>query len=139
VHQPAEPGRSTQEVIDERGGRVIVDGGGRGKLLDPACVHHRDLVGDLEGLLPVVGDEDGGDAELVVEAPQPAAELLPYLGVEGPERLVQEEHARLDGESAGEGHSLALSARELARIAVAERLELHQPEQLAHAGTDLAL
>ncbi len=45
-----------------------------------------DLVGDLERLLLVVGHEDGGQADLVVELAQPAAELLADLGIERAER-----------------------------------------------------
>ena len=51
---------------------------------------------------------------LVVEAPQPGAQLLAHARVERAERLVEEEHLRLDRERAGEGHPLALAARELA-------------------------
>ena len=78
-------------------------------------VHDDDAVGDLEGLLLVVGDEDARDADLIVEASQPAPQLLPDLGVEGPEGLVEQEDPRLDGEGPGQGDTLALPSRELRR------------------------
>ena len=56
-----------------------------------------------------------GDVQLVVQAAQPAAQLLAHLGVERAERLVEQQHARLDGQRAGERDALALAAGELAR------------------------
>ena len=85
VHVAEEPG-------DERGRRVLVQLLGRAHLLDPPAVEHHDLVGDLEGLLLVVGDEQARDVDLVVEPAEPGAQLLADLGVEGAERLVEEQH-----------------------------------------------
>ena len=72
--------------------RVLVELAGAADLLDPAVVHHRDLVGDLHRLLLVVRDEDGRDVHLVVQAAQPVAQLRAHAGVERAERLVEEEH-----------------------------------------------
>ena len=55
---------------------------------------------------------------LVVDFAQPAAEVAAHLGVQGAERLVEQEHARLDGERSGEGDALPLAAGELRRIAL---------------------
>ena len=93
-------------------------------------VHHDDAVGDLERLFLVVGDEDAGDVQLVVQPAQPAAQLLAHLGVERAERLVEQQHLRLDRERARQRDALALAAGELGRIAVGEPVELHQLEQL---------
>ena len=65
------------------------------------------------------------------------AEVLADLGVERAERLVEQQHARLDGERAGEGHPLLLAAGELRRIAAAEAAELDDVEQLLDAPRDL--
>ena len=51
--------------------------------------------------------------DLVVQAAQPLAQLGAHLGVERAERLVEQQHARLDGERARERHPLALAAGEL--------------------------
>ena len=56
---------------------------------------------------------------LVVEAAQPGAQLLANARVERAERLVEQQHLRLDGERARERHPLPLAARELRRIALA--------------------
>ena len=72
-----------------------------------------------------------------MKAAQPAAQLLPYLGVERAERLVEQQHLRLDGEGARERHALALAAGELRRIPIAEVVELHELQQVRHLRRDL--
>jgi len=52
------------------------------------------------------------DEDLVVELAQ-LTELLAYLGVEGAERLVEEEDLRLRGERASERDALAPATGEL--------------------------
>ena len=100
---------------------LVVDLARRADLLDPALVHHRDPVGDLHRLLLVVGDEHGGHALLVVEPAQPAAQLGADVRVERAERLVEQQHARLDRQRAGQRHPLALAARELVGTLLAPR------------------
>ena len=87
----------------------------RPRLLDPATRDHDDAVGHLHRLLLIVGDEDGRNVHLVVQAAQPLAELLAHLGVEGAERLVEEQHLGLDGEGARQRHALPLPTGELRR------------------------
>ena len=48
------------------------------------------------------------------------------LRVEGAERLVEQQHARLHRQRAGERHALALAAGELRGIAVGEAVEPHE-------------
>ena len=118
AHEPAaEPAHRPEEAHHELGGRLVVDLARRADLLDPAVVHHRDPVGDLHRLLLVVGDQHRGHALLVVQPAQPRAQLGADGGVERAERLVEQQHLRLDGERAGERHPLALAARELVRAA----------------------
>ena len=97
----------------------------------PSCsirpfVHHHDAVGELERLFLIVRHEDAGEVNLVVQPAQPAAQLLPDLGVERAERLVEQQHLRLDGQRARQRDALPLAARELRRIPVAEVVELHE-------------
>jgi hypothetical protein len=108
-------------------------------LLDPALVHDDDAIGDLHGLFLVVRHENGRDVDLFVEPAEPRAELLPDTGVEGAERLVEEEDPRLDRERARERHALALAAGELRRVAVREAVELHESQELVDARSYLAL
>src|SRR6266536_469571 len=108
-------------------------------LLDASVVHEHDVVGDLHRLLLVVRDEHRCHVHLVVQPAQPVAQLLPHARVERAERLVEQQHLRLDGEGARERHPLPLPSGELRGIALAEPLELHELEQLVHAVADLLL
>ena len=76
-------------------------------------VHHGDLVGDLHRLFLVVRDDHRRRVRLVVEAAEPLPQLGPHAGVERAERLVEQQHRRIDRERAGEPHALPLAAREL--------------------------
>ena len=111
----------------------------RGDLLDLAAVHHHDLVGDVHRLLLVVGDDDRRRVRLLVQPPQPHAQLGANLRVERAERLVEQQHGGIDGERAGEAHPLPLTAGELRRVAIREAVELHELEQLLHARLRLGL
>ena len=115
---------------------MLVDFSGRADLLDLALVHQHHAVGHFERFFLVVRDEDAGDVQLVVQAPQPAAQLLAHLGVERAERLVQQQHLGLDRQRARQRDALPLSAGELMRIAVGEPVELHQLQQLVHLAPD---
>ena len=117
--------------------RALVELLRRAHLLDPALVQHDDLVGDLERLLLVVGDEQAGDVDLVVELAQPGAELVADLGVEGAEGLVEEQHLGPRRERPRQGDPLPLAAGELRRVAVGVAGELHQLQQLVDPGLDL--
>jgi hypothetical protein len=64
---------------------------------------------------------------------QPVAQLLADLGVERAERLVEEQHGRLDRQRPGQRHPLALAAGELVGHPVRELREVHELEQLLHA------
>ena len=115
-------------------GRRVVELARRADLLDPPVVAAPTmLVGDLHRLLLVVGDEDGRDVDLVVQAAQPGAQLRADVGVQRAERLVEQQHAGLDGERAGERHALALAARELRRVALVVAGQPDEPEQLVDA------
>ena len=64
---------------------------------------------------------------------QPATQILAHAGVERAKGLVEQQHARLDGERARERHALALAARKLRGIALSKPFELHQFQQLGDA------
>ena len=96
-------------------------------------------VGHLHGLLLVVGHQHRGDGQGGVQVAQPQAELGAHLGVERAEGLVEQQHLGLNGQRPGQGHALALAARELRRVALAEVGQAHQLEQLVDAGLDLGL
>ena len=51
--------------------------------MDPAIGHHGDPVGHRHGLLLIMGDDDEGDADLMLEPLELELHLGPYLAVEG--------------------------------------------------------
>ena len=128
-----------QEIVDERAS----PGDGRPRRACPTCsilppIHHRDVIGDFERLVLIVRHEDAGDADLVVQLPQPAPQLQTNLRVERAERFVQEQDARLDGERARQRDALALAAGELRRIAAGLISQLDQIEQFADRARECA-
>ena len=126
-----EPVHRADELGDERRRGRAVHLRGRAHLLDAAAVHHRDVVGDRERLFLVVRDVERRDPELELDAPDLLAQLHAHLCVERRERLVEEQHARLDRERARERDALLHAAGELMRIAVARVPEADELEQLA--------
>ena len=102
-------------------------------------VQHGHPVGDRERLLLVVRDVDRRDPELELDAADLLAQLHAHLRVERRERLVEQEHARLDRQRARECHALLHAAGELVRVALAGVAKPDQLEQLAHARPALGL
>ncbi len=126
-----------EEVHHERRRRALEDLLRTALLLDLPVVHDHDAFGELERLFLIVRDEDAGQVNLVVQPAQPAPQLLADLGVERAERLVEQQHPRLDGERPRQRDALPLPARELRRIPGAQVVELHQLEQLVDLPRDL--
>ena len=84
----------------------------------------------LHRLLLVVRDQHGRHVERVVQVAQPLAQLRAHLRVERAERLVEQQHLGLDRQRPGQRHALALAARELRRVALAQVRQPDQFEQL---------
>ena len=103
VHMP-------EEAVHGRVGGVVVDLVRGADLGDAALVEHRDPVSDLQGFFLVVGDENAGDAHLVVQFPQPAPQFAPHLGIQRAEGFVQQQHLGFDRQGPGQGDALALAA-----------------------------
>ena len=82
-------------------------------------------------------DVDERDPDLVLDALQLELHLLAELQVEGAERLVEEQHARPVHERARERDPLLLAAGELPRLALAERAELDEVEDVLDAPLEL--
>ncbi len=98
--------------------RARVEVVGRRDLDDDAQVHHRDPVGDVADDAEVVGDEDVGEVELVLEVVEQVDDLRLDRHVERRNRLVGDDQLWAQRERTGDADPLALSARELMRIAV---------------------
>ncbi len=119
-----------QKLDHKRCRRLLVDLVGSPDLLDAPAIRHDDPVGDLQRLLLVVGDEHAGHTHLVVQPPQPSAQLQAHPRVECAEGFVQQQHTWLDRERTRERDALPLPARELMRIAFRKPVELNEIEQL---------
>ena len=83
--------------------------------------------------------EDGRHALFVVQAAQPPAQLRADVRVKGAERLIEQQHARVDGEGAGERHPLPLAAGELRRALLGPVREPDDAEQLVDLRLHLVL
>ena len=93
----------------------------RGRLDDPAGIHHRDAVAEFGNDPEIVSDEEDGHAEFAPQAVEQVEDLRLDGHVEGGRRLVGNEKLRVAGKRDRDHHALALSARHLVRVAV-ERL-----------------
>ena len=91
-----------------------------------------------EGLLPVVGDEQEGDPQGALEVLELDLDLLAELRVESGQRLVEEQHLRLQDQGPGQGHPLALAAAELVGEPPLQPRQPDQRERLPHPGGDRA-
>ena len=124
---------------DEALGRAVVDVTRRTDLQDLAGGHHGDAVRHGQRFFLVVGDEDEGDAGLVLQRLQLDLHLLAQLIVERGKRLVEQQHLRLRRERAGERNALLLTAGDLTGASVGKLLHAHEFQHLGNAGVDLGL
>jgi len=103
--------------------------GSAGRATSSLVLHeHADAPRERRGVLEVVGDEQGGNAELGEELLQLAPHGRLRARVECRERLVEEQHLRLSRERAGQGDPLALSAGEFGRPRVRQSVEPEAPQ-----------
>ena len=104
---------AAEELGDER---IAGDRGtalGVADLHDRAGAHHGEPVGDRERLVLVVRDMDRGDAGAGEQLGELVAQATFSFASSAAERLVEQQHARLDRDRAGERDALALAARQL--------------------------
>ena len=92
----AHPTRDADELRDELGRRPRIELGRCGDLLGATARHDADPVGHREGLFLVVGHEDRRDHQALLERSDLIAKFGAHLGVQGRERLVEQEDARFD-------------------------------------------
>ena len=89
---------------------------GVGDLHDAAEVHDRDAVRNVVDHQQVVGDEQVGDSELLLEFFEHVDDLCLDGNVQGGYRLIADDEGRVDRQSAGNADPLSLSAGELVGI-----------------------
>ena len=96
---------------------------------------HGDLVADVLDDGEVMGDEEVGEAELLLQIHEKIDDLGLDGNVEGADRLVANDEFRFDGEGAGDADALALAAAKLVReTAGVGGVEADQLEKFGHAG-----
>src|SRR6266699_3589557 len=127
---------TTEEIEDERRAWVLVDVARRAYLLDNSATHDSDPIGEIECLFLVVGHEYRGQPGGVMDVTERAAQFDPNLGIEGPERFIEQQYLRIGGQRAGERDALALSTGETRRQAILQGLELDQLHQFSHPFPD---
>ena len=136
---PVEEVGFADEVGHEPVDRSLVDLARRPDLADTSAGHDRDPRRHRQGFFLVVGHEHERRADLAVDARQLDLHLLAELEVERPERLVEQQDGRSLRQRPREGDPLGLSARQLAREAVAILGQADQLEVLADALADLVV
>ena len=77
------------------------------------------------------------DADLVLQRSQIVLQLLAQLGVERAERLVEEQHRRLQDERPCQRHALLLAARQLRGTSLLEPTEADELDRPPHAAVAL--
>ena len=92
-----------------------------------ASAHDDHAVGELDGFVDIMGHEDDGLALGLPDAKQFAAHDEARDGVQRAERLVEEEHVRIDGQGARDFKPLLHAAGKLRRVSLFEPL---QPDHL---------
>ena len=116
-----------------------VDHLARRALHDVAEVHDRDAVRDLPDDREVVGHEQVGDAEVLLEVAQQVQDLGLDRDVERRDGLVADDELRPQRDRARDADALALAAGELVRVAVVVlRVEADALHQLVDRVLDAA-
>ena len=90
-----------------------------------AGAHDHHTLGQDDGLLHVVGDEEAGLLLLLPGVEQLLLQLGAGLGVQGAEGLIHQQHLGVDGIGPGDGHALLHAAGELLGIGLGEALQIH--------------
>jgi hypothetical protein len=104
-----------------------------GEFYDLAEVHDGYPVGDMPDYPEVMGDEDIGEPELLLEVREEVQHLGLDRHIEGGDRLVGHDQLRPGREGPGDADPLALAAGELVRIAVeVGGGEAHDIEEFGH-------
>ena len=96
-----------------------------------------DAVGHGQRLLLVMGDHYRGDAQPLLQLADFAAQQQAYFGIEGGERLVEEQQAGRHRQGAGQSHPLLLPAGELGGVLAPHAAHADQVEELIDPRVDL--
>ncbi len=93
---------------------------------DTTGLHHHHPIADRQGFGLIMGDHQRGNADFVLNAADLELHLFAQVGVQVGQRLVEQQHWRLDYQCAGQCDPLALTTGQLARVALGMLTEAHQ-------------
>ena len=84
-----------------------------------------------------MGDVQRGDIKLLLQLADLVAHAATQVGVEVTQRLIKQQHFRLEDQRAGQRHALLLPAGDLIDKAVFESFQIHHRQRLFDAGFQL--
>ncbi len=96
-------------------------------------------LGQHQGLLHIVGDQQHREASALPELQQKILHGLTNLQIQGAKGLIEEQHLGIGGQGAGDGDPLLHSARELTGQLSGCILQTHHLEEVGGALFDVAL
>ena len=134
---PAVTARVRSSVLGE-GGDIVVGRGdedvlGAADLHDPAVAHHGDPVAEPHGLVQVVGDEDDGLLQRLLQLQQLVLHIAADQRVERAEGLVHQQQIGVGGQRAGQAHALLHTAGQLVGPGLLPALEPGEFERFGGA------
>src|SRR6184192_735510 len=101
---------ASQKILDKRRLRMFIDFLRPADLFDAALVHQRQPRRERHGFDLIMGDEQHGKSELLLQSLELDAHLLAQFGVEIAQRLIEEKNARRVHQRPRQRHPLLLSA-----------------------------
>ena len=127
------------EVGNERRAWVFVKPVRVIDLGDTPGFHHHHPITDRQGFGLVVGDHQGGDAHLVLNATNLELHFFTQVRVQVGQRLVQQQHRRFDHQRAGQGYTLTLAAGQFPWVAFGMFVQAYQRQGLVDAAGDVGI
>jgi len=109
-HFTVQPGPPPDESAHEWRRGLLVEFLRRANLLQPPVLEHRDQVTEVEGVLLLVGHDDGRESDAADEGAELAAGALTERRIEVGKRLVEQQDAGRWSECTGQRHPLLLTA-----------------------------
>ena len=92
---------------------------------EATLLHHPDPRAEHQAFADVVGDEYHRFAQARLETPELTLQLGPGDGIEGPERLVEQQQRGIGRECPSDADALALSTRQLVRATGREAIGVY--------------
>ena len=108
-------------------------------VVDGAGAQNSDAVGDGHGLLLIVGDVDGRDADLLLDLLDDGAHLHAELRVQIGQRLVHQQDVRLDDQRTRQRDALLLAAGEAIRHTVGIFIHMDKLQEFIRCSLHLFL